>query len=84
MQPGDWPFSLDVQKGYMQWLLTPMRKGCEFRLNARLYRNRVMPFGLNSALEDFSYAVKRGLALFHKRGVRRSFYTVGVMSCERP
>lgn len=74
-EPGDWAFSLDLEKGYLQFgLAQPMKDFCVFQVGDRVYRYRVMPFGLASAPRDFSFAVKRVVAIFRARGFRVSFY----------
>lgn len=75
VQPGDWAFSLDLEKGYWQFALADkMKDFCVFRVGDQVYRYKVMPFGLASAPRDFSFAVKRVVALFRARGIRVSFY----------
>lgn len=75
VRPGDWAFSLDFEKGFFQVPLKPgMQDFCVFRAGGRVYRWRVLPFGLASAPRDFSYIVKRVLTLFRKQGIRCAFY----------
>jgi hypothetical protein len=74
-RPGDWAFSLDLEKGYLQWgLKEEFKNFCVFEVGGSLYRFRVMPFGLKAAPRDFSFAVKRVIALFRKQGIRCTFY----------
>lgn len=74
-EPGDWAFSLDLEKGYLQFgLAESMKDFCVFQVGDHVYRYKVMPFGLASAPRDFSFAVKRVVAIFRTKGFRVSFF----------
>ena len=69
MEPGDWAWSLDAEKGYEQ---VPLKRGQEnfylFRLDGRVYRYKVMPLGLAGAPKHFSHIIKRILPSAIARG----------------
>lgn len=75
IEPDDFTFSLDLEKGYSQVpLKRSMRNFFLFRFNKKMFRYLVMPFGLGDAPRDFSYIVKRVVAIFRARGIRVVFY----------
>ena len=50
VKPGDWIFTIDMKSGYHHIpLKQSFRKYCCFQLQGRVYRWRVLPFGLSSA-----------------------------------
>jgi hypothetical protein len=74
-QEGDWAFSLDLEKGYMQVGLDErMKNFCVFRVGQKVYRYRALPFGLASAPRDFSKMVRKVAAVFRKMGIRVTFF----------
>jgi Reverse transcriptase (RNA-dependent DNA polymerase) len=75
MKPGDFAFSLDFKKGFMQIpLKRQFREYTYMRLGKRCYRWNVLMFGLATAPKDFSYVVKKVLALLRQQGIRNAFF----------
>jgi hypothetical protein len=73
-RPGYRAFSLDLEKGHLQWDLKETFKNfCVLGVGASLYRFRVMPFGLKAPW-DFSFAVKLVVALFRNQDIQCTFY----------
>ena len=67
--------SLDAEKGYVQvGAKRNFRDFLLFRVGGRMYRWRVLPFGLASGPRDFSHIVKRVLSILRAQGVRCCFY----------
>jgi hypothetical protein len=68
-------FSIDLKKGSFQ---IPLKPGCEeftyMRIGKRYFRWNVPTFGLASAPRDFSFIIKKVLALLRKRGLRCCFF----------
>lgn len=74
IEPGDWAFSLDFEKGFHQVPLDQTREFLLFRIGNKLYRWNVLPMGLKSAPKHFSAIVKQVLQIFRQRGIRCAFY----------
>lgn len=75
MQPGDFMFGLDLQKGYMQIPLKPVFKQfCCFHHLGRTYRYNVMPFGISTGPRDFSKLIRPLLGRWRAMGIRCTSY----------
>jgi hypothetical protein len=75
MRQGDYAFALDFKKGYMQVpLKESFREYTYMRLEDKVYRWKVLMFGLAAAPKDFSFIVKKVLGLLRKDGVRNCFF----------
>lgn len=75
MRPGDYSFSLDFKKGFMQIpLKQQFKEYTHMRLGDTCYRWKVLMFGLATAPKDFSYVVKKVLGLLRRSGVRNAFF----------
>lgn len=71
MQPGDFMFGLDLQKGYMQIPLKPVFKQfCCFEWMGKVYRYNVMPFGVSTRPRDFSKLVRVLIGRWRAMGIR--------------
>lgn len=75
VQPGDWAFTFDLEKGFQQIPLKgKFAMFCLFRLDGVVYQWLVLPQGLKSAPRDFSYIVRSILKILRKQGIRCAFY----------
>lgn len=75
LRPGDFMFSFDLKKGYFQVALKPdFQKFALMRVGHKVYKWKVLMFGLSCAPKDFSFIVKAVLALLRERGHRVCFY----------
>jgi Reverse transcriptase (RNA-dependent DNA polymerase) len=75
LRPGDFMFSFDLKKGYFQVPLKPeFQKFALMQVGARIYKWKVLMFGLSCAPKDFSFIVKHVLALLREKGHRICFY----------
>jgi hypothetical protein len=75
LRKGDFMFSFDLKKGYFQ---VPLKKEFQqfalMRVGDRVYKWKVLMFGLSCAPKDFSFIVKQVLALLRAKGHRLAFY----------
>ena len=75
LKPGDWLFTIDMKSGYHQIPLKPsFQKFCCFAWQDRVYRWRVMPFGLSSAPRAYTKLSRVMLAYWRRQGIRCSNY----------
>jgi hypothetical protein len=75
VRPGDWAFSLDLEKEYFQWgLKEGFKNFCVFGVGGAIYHFRDMPFRLKAAPRNFSFAAEQVVVLFRKQGVQCTFY----------
>lgn len=75
MQPGDFMFTVDMKSGYHQIPLKPsFRRYCCFQWGGRVYRWRVLPFGLSSAPRAYTKLSRCMLAYWRAQGIRTSNY----------
>lgn len=71
MRPGDFMFGFDLQKGYMQIPLKPVfRQFCCFEWKGKVYRYKVMPFGVSTGPRDFSKIVRAMIGRWRAMGIR--------------
>ena len=83
VEPQDWAFSLDFEKGFHQIPLDQSQQFMLFYLRGNLYKWKVLPMGLRSAPKDFSFIVKQVLKIFRQRGIRCAFYIDDVIFLAR-
>ena len=75
MRPGDFMFTVDMKSGYHQIPLKPtFRRFCCFQWTGRVYRWRVMPFGLSSAPRAYTKISRCMVAYWRAQGIRVSNY----------
>ena len=75
LRPGDWQFTVDMKSGYHQIpLKQSFRRFCCFHWQGRVYRWRVLPFGLSSAPRAYTKLSKVMLAYWRRQGIRCSNY----------
>lgn len=75
MKPGDFMFTVDMKSGYHQIPLKPsFRRLCCFQWRDRVYRWRVLPFGLSSAPRAYTKLSRCLLAYWRSKGIRVSNY----------
>lgn len=75
MRPGDYMFTVDMKSGYHQIALKPsFQRFCCFQWKDRVYRWRVLPFGLSSAPRAYTKLSRCMLAFWRAKGIRVSNY----------
>ena len=75
MRPGDFMFTVDMKSGYHQIPLKPsFRRFCCFQWEGRVYRWKVLPFGLSSAPRAYTKISRCMVAYWRAQGIRVSNY----------
>ena len=75
LRPGDYLFTVDMKSGYHQIpLKRSFQKYCCFAWEARVYRWRVLPFGLSSAPRAYTKLSRVMLKYWRSQGIRCSNY----------
>ena len=73
LRPGDYLFTVDMKSGYHQIPLKPsFQRYCCFEWQGRVYRWRVMPFGLSSAPRAYTKLSRVLLKYWRRQGIRCS------------
>jgi hypothetical protein len=85
VQSGDMLFTIDMQAGYHQVPLKPwMRKLLCFQWAGRVYRWKVLPFGLSSAPRAYGKLGRAMLKRWRSMGIRCSNYIDDFFFAARP
>ena len=75
VRPGDWMVSLDLKDAYLQVLMHPeSRKFLRFMAEGKVYRFKVLCFGLSTALQVFTRVMAPVSAILHRMGLRLRRY----------
>lgn len=71
MRPGDFMFGFDLLSGYQQIPLKPwFKQFCCFEWKDRVYRYKVLPFGISTGPRDFTKIVRAMIARWRGMGIR--------------
>eukprot|EP01108_Squamamoeba_japonica_P004922 TRINITY_DN385_c0_g1_i6.p1 TRINITY_DN385_c0_g1~~TRINITY_DN385_c0_g1_i6.p1 ORF type:complete len:775 (+),score=76.17 TRINITY_DN385_c0_g1_i6:1103-3427(+) len=71
IQPGDFLTSIDLSDAYHHVMLSPAHRHLfGFQADGRVFRFRVLVFGLSSAPWVFTRVIKPVLAFLHRQGIR--------------